>query len=363
MAGGTRGVILREATPEDWPRVAEFFLATPLQSGTSFVLDRRPDFGALPALRGRFRTFLALDGRRIAGTVTALWRPGRDGSRQITVGEVMDLRVVSWAQGGPAAFQLLRAAHAVFVAERADWIVCLIGRHNQATIPLVAQRCGFPLLEPLEEFASVHFVAARVPRWGSARGIVVRAAQAADAAQLAELCAADQANERLAPTEPISWPDRTGQHRAWLASAADGTPCGALLTWDGDAVRRMRIVRYRNVDLPLRLATAAAAALGMANPLPAPGGVLGLWATRLVSVRSGGAHTLRALLDAALAAAVDAGRSVLQLNLRARDPLLRRLPPYPRSTYWSTLYGGPCEAARTGPRTGADRYHVDLARV
>ena len=70
-------MIVREATAEDWPTVAEFFLSTPLESGTVFVLDRRPDFGALPGLRGVFRTFLAFEGERLAGTVTALWQKGQ----------------------------------------------------------------------------------------------------------------------------------------------------------------------------------------------------------------------------------------------------------------------------------------------
>jgi hypothetical protein len=356
-------LILREASAADWPDVAEFFLATPLQSGTSFVLDRRPDFGALPALRGKFRTFLAFQDRRLAGTVTALWHPVRDGERLTAVGEVMDLRVAPWARGGRAMSHLLRATYEVFVNERVDWIVCLVGKRNLATLPLVAGRIGLPPLARLEDFASVHFVAGRVPRSLAAAGLTVRAAEAQDAALVVEFCAAQEALERFAPVDSIAWPDPTGRHRAWLAFEPDGTPCGALVTWDGDAVRRVRIVRYRASDWPLRIAIGVAARLRLTNPLPAPGDVFGLWATRVVAIRRGGSHTLRALLDAALAAAAAAGQSALQLNLSARDPLLRRLPPYPRSTYWTTLYGGPREGGALPERYLAERYHADLARV
>jgi hypothetical protein len=348
-------LILREASAADWPEVAEFFLATPLQSGTSFVLDRRPDFSALPALRGRFRTFLVFQDRTLAGTVTALWHSARSGMLTMTVGEVMDLRVASWARGGRATLHLLRAAYDVFVAERVDWIVSLVGRQNDATLRLVGGRIGLPPLERLEDFASVHFVAARIPRLVAARG--------ADASLLNELCEAQAAAERLSPTESLAWPDPTGRHRAWLAFEPDGTPCGALVAWDGDALRRIRIVRYRASDLPLRIAVGIAASLRLTKPLPAPGEVFGVWATRLVIVRRGGSHTLRALLDAALSAAATAGQSALQVNLRARDPLLRGLPPYPRSTYWSTLYGGPCDGGKIPSHCLTERYHADLARV
>jgi hypothetical protein len=356
-------LILREAGAADWPEVADFFLATPLQSGTSFVLDRRPDFGALPALRGSFRTFLVFEGRRLAGTVTALWHPARNSNSCITVGEVMDLRVAQWARGGRAMLHLLRAAYGAFVEARVDWIVCLVGRDNLATLPLVAGRIGLPPLVRLEDFASVHFVAAKIPRLIAAGGVTVRAAQAEDAALLSEFYAAQEGRECFAPPESMEWPDSTGRHRAWLAFDTDGTPCGALVTWDGAAVRRVRIVRYRASDLPLRLAVGIGARLRLTNPLPAPGEILGVWASRVIAVRRGGRHTLRALLDAALGAAAAAGQSVLQLNLRARDPLLGTLPAYPRSTYWTTLYGGPSDGSMIPGRYFTECYHADLARV
>jgi hypothetical protein len=356
-------VILREATAADWPQIGEFFLATPLQSGTSFVLDRRPDFGALPALRGSFRTFLVFQDHRLAGTVTALWRPAANGARIVTVGELIDLRVAPWARGGRAVFYLLNAAYDVFVAERVEWVFCLIGKHNRATSPLVSRSAGLPPLEPLEDFASVNFVAGRVPRFVAARGVTVRAAEESDAGLLADAWRESHAPERFVPPDSFTWPDPAGRHRAWLAFEPDGTPCGALVTWDGGSVRRVRVVRYRAADRPIRAAIAVAAVLGITNPLPAPGEVLGLWASRALAISRDDARTLRALLEAALSAAATAAQSVLQINLHGRDPLLRRLPPYPRSTYWSTLYGGPFDGSPLPAGSRAARYHADLARV
>jgi hypothetical protein len=90
--------------------------------------------------------------------------------------------------------------------------------------------------------------------------------------------------------------------------------------------------------------------------------VLGLWASSVVAVRHEDGRTLRALLDVAMGAAFAAGQNVLQINLSAQDPLLRCLPPYPRSTYWSSLYG-----YRRDPGLASHhpfkRHHADLARV
>jgi hypothetical protein len=355
-------LILREATAADWPQIADFFLTTPLQSGTSFVLDRRPDFGALPALRGQFRTFMVFQRQRLVGTATALWHVARDGAGTTTLGEVIDLRVAPCARGGRAISQLLHAVYAAFVAERVDWIVCLIGKNNRAAIPTVAGRVGLPRLEFLEDFASVHFIAGRIPHLFAASGVTVRAAEASDASLLTELCAESCATQRFAPSESLEWPHPTGLYRAWLAFKPDGTPCGALVMWDGEPVRRLRIVRYRAADLPLRIAVEVAARLGMANPLPAPNEVFGLWASSVVAVRHSDGRTLRALLDAAMAAAVAAGQNVLQINLSAQDPLLRRLPPYPRSTYWSSLYGYQRDPGLTSHQP-SKRHHADLARV
>jgi hypothetical protein len=361
MAGGI-GVMLREATAADWPQIADFFLATPVQSGTSFVLDRRPDFGALPALRGQFRTFMVFRRQILVGTATALWHVARDGTNTTTVGEVTDLRIAPCARGGRAVSHLLHAVYEVFLAQRVDWIVCLIGKNNLAAMPTVEGRVGLPRLEFLEDFASVHFIAGKIPRLLAASGVTVRAAEASDAVLLRKLCAESCASKRFAPDEALEWPHPTGRYRAWLAFKPDGAPCGALVIWDGEPVRRLRILQYRAADLPLRVAVGLASRWKMVNSLPAPNEVLGLWASSVVAVPPDDSRTLRALVDAALAAAVSAGQNVLQLNLSAQDPLLRRLPPYPRSTYWSSLYG---YARDAGPifRHPRTRHHADLARV
>jgi hypothetical protein len=312
-------------------------------------------------MRGEHRTFIALQGGRVAGAATALWRQARDGRGTMTVGEVMDLRVAPWARGGRIAFQLLHALHEVFIAQQVDWILCLIGKHNHAASGITAGKGGFPCLLPLEEFASVHFMALRaVARasnlhvrrgHGRGRGLAGRALRAGAGARAIR----SRRGRALARYG--------GEDHAWIAFGPDGAPRGALVAWDGEAVRRLRIMQYRAADLPLRAAMGVTAWLGLSPSLPAPGEVLRMWATRLVTVRSGGADTLRALILAALASGVSAGRNVVQVNLRARDPLLTQLPPYPRSTYWSTLYGGPLHERTRNPRAHAERFHADIARA
>jgi hypothetical protein len=356
-------MMVREATERDWHAVTEFFLSTPLESGTVFVLDRHPDFAVLPGLRGVFRSFLAFEGERLAGTVTALCRKATERGQMVIVGEVIDFRVAAWARGGRAAFLLLRAAYEAFCAHGVDWITCLIGSQNRATLPLVARRAGFPKLVALGGFASVHFIGWRVPALVEPNGLTVRAATAGDATMVAELSAEALGGDLLSPAEPIRWPDAAGLHRAWIASGPDGTLRGMLLIWDGETVRRLRILRYRTADLPLRCVTRVGAWLGMTSPLPSTGGVLGLWASRVVAIRHGGSVTLRALLRAALRDAAVAGRSVVQLNLHGLDPLLRELPKYPSSMYRSTLYGCPWRSDSVDPSSPAERYYADLARA
>jgi hypothetical protein len=356
-------LIVREATTSDWPAVTQFFLSTPLESGAVFILDRRPDFGALPTLRGAFRTFLAFEGDRLAGTVTALCRHARVRDHPVIVGEVIDFRVAAWARGGRAAFLLLRAARDAFDAYGVDWITCLIGDHNLTTLPLIARRAGFPALQVLARFASVHFISWRVPAFTERNGLTMRLATVEDAATVAELSAETLGQELLTPRESIGWPDPTGQHRAWIASAPDGTPSGMLLVWDGDSARRFRILRYRTADLPLRCGMRVGALAGIASSLPSPGGVLGMWASRVATIRRGGSVTLRALLRSALRDATAEGRSVVQLNLNALDPLLRELPKYPKSTFRSTLYGCCCRGDAPAGSSQTTRYYADLARV
>jgi hypothetical protein len=360
-ARGEGGVIVREANARDWPEVQDLFLATPVRSGAAFVLDRRPDFTALPRLRGNFQTFVASQDGRLAGIVTALWHRARDGAVQTTVGEVIDLRVAPWARGGRVAFKLLHAVREVFAANDVDWVTCLIGNQNDWASAITARCVGLPPLKPLEEFASVHFMALHIPV--SPGSLFVREATAADAPVLAVFLAAQKSSERFVPEEEVAWPDPSGLHRAWIAFGPDGSPHGALVAWDGESARRLRVVRYRTADLPLRALMRVGSALGLSAPPPAPGEVLRLWATRLVAVRLGGAETLRALVGAALRSAVNEGRNVVQVNLCARDPLLQQLPPYPRSTYRTTLYGGPFDERQPHPHGRSERFHCDIARA
>lgn len=362
---------IREATAGDGPALIDFFRATPLDAGVEFVLDRSPDFYALLRLRGTARTFLAVAGERLAGSVTALWHDARDGSGEVRVGEIVDLRVAEWAHGSRAVALLLGATRDAFAEAGAQWAVCVIGERNRAAVPLTSGRIGLPALEPLARYASVHFVVCRAPS-ASARPpagrLTVWEAGAGDGADVERLVGEMAARRRFAPLEPFRWPEPTGTHRAWIARDGTGSPIGGLILWDGSAVRRIRVMRYRGLDRVLQLGTRLAQACGLANALPPPGDALRVWASRWLGVREGRLDAARALVRAALRAAVAKHIHVVQVNLPEDDPLLHALPPYPRSTYWSTLYGCPLEGgARAQPatssRAGHGPYHVDLALV
>jgi len=355
---------VRLASDADGPALLDLFGRTPLEAGTSFVLDRSPDFGALPRLRGEHRTFLALDEDGVVGTASALWHDVEDAGRTVRVGEIADLRVDRRIRGGRAAAYLLAAVGNIFAERSVDWVTCLIGDHNRAARTLTEGKAGLPPLARLTRYASVHFVAWGIPAVSRRRGLEIRAAGPEDGVVLSSLIEAAAARRRFVPRPLLAWPDPLGSHRAWIAFA-HGVPVGALLAWDPDSVRRIRVVSYRPADLPLRTAVAVASALGLAAPLPVPGGVLRLLATRWLAA-PGQPDVAAALVRAAMRAAAKDGMNVVQVNLDESDPALRALPASPRSTYWSTLYGRPLrdtDACPPGVFPKPSVFHTDVALV
>jgi hypothetical protein len=355
---------IREADEADGPALVQFFLETPMRAGTEFVLDRSPDFRALLRLRGRFRTFVAFAGDRVAGTITTLWHERLCGELSLYVGEIADLRVARWARGGQLTARLLTVARDAFASERTDWIVCLIGENNRDALGLVRGKAGFPALRPLGRYASTHYPAFRVPAARNGRGVHVRTAGGADAQLLADLVAALTFARSFSPPDPFPWPDPEAQHRGWIAMNADARPIGALVVWDGMPVRRIRVVRYGGSDHALRAVMALAALAGVATALPPPGGALRLWASRWFGVVGADPLVARALVRAAVRAAALRGQHVLQINLAEDDPLLRALPSLPHSVYWTWVYA--CQFGTSGDATLPDRHRMcfaDLALV
>jgi hypothetical protein len=357
-------VLIREAGPDDGEALLGFLSQAPVHSGTTFVLDRSPDFSALLRLRGQFRTFVALTGTRIEGTATALWRDGLDGSRALCIGEILDLRVAAGARGGLIAARLLRAVQEVFRAEGVDWALCAIGDHNREATRLVLGKAGLPALHPLAHYCSSHFLAWRLPISPMGGGVAVRPATAEDAYGLQELVRNCNAHRPFRPTRLFPWPDTSGQHRAWVVDDPGGGLRGALVVWDGGAVRRIRIIRYGLADQALRAAMAVAGRLALASPLPGSGNPLRVWASRWFGTRGPDVRAASALIRTAVRAAANAGQHVLQLNLADDDPLSHALPSLPRSRYRTTVYGthlgAPADAALTD---SANMCFTDIALV
>lgn len=355
---------IREAGTEDGPALVRLFQETPMRAGTAFVLDRGPDFNALLRLRGRFRTFIASRGSQVIGAVTAIWHEGRDGDRMLVVGEIADLRVAPGARGGPVAARLLATAREAFAATRTDWVLCLIGERNRDAQRLVVGKAGFPPLRLVARYASAHFPAYHLPLATPRNGVQVRPAESTDASLLADLVAELSPRRSFRPTLPFPWPDPTAQHRGWIASGPDGQPRGALMVWEGMAVRRIRVVRYGAADQLLRGVMAVAALVGVSPALPAPGDALQLWASRWFGVLDADVHTARALMRHALRAAAIAGQHILQLNIAQDDPLFSTLPHVPHTLYWTAVYACPFgEAVGTTLQDGQRMGFADLALV
>jgi hypothetical protein len=353
---------VREASVADRSRLLTFLLETPIDLGTAFALDRRPDFDALLRLRGQFRTFLADVHGRIAGVITALWHEADDAS--VVVGEIVDFRVAPWARGGRVAYRLIQAAKGAFESARVGWVVCLIGDHNRLARGMVDGSAGLPTLAPLTRYTSVHLVPWRRPVRRTGDGWQVDRATAGDGEAVRWTRRHALARQRLAPTETWCWPDPEGRHHAWIARDVSGRVIGGLVMWDSDAVRRLRVVRYGAGDQALRWITHAAGLLGLMVSMPPPGDALRLWASRWMAVATGvqASAVVRALVHAALADGLTARRHVLQFNLPTDDPLLALMPGGLRSVTHSTLYGRPLiEGAALASPAGV--FHADLALI
>jgi hypothetical protein len=351
------------ASASDAGRLSELLLQAPVEAGTKFVLDRSPDFSALLRLRGQFRTFMVVDGGRLAGMATALWHDVPEGPGWVRVGEIVDLRVARSCRGGRAVSRLLEAVRTTFEEQSVDSVVCLIGDRNLAARTLVTGKAGFPLLEPLTRWASIHFVAWRAPLKGS-RSLRIREASGADSAVLEGLLEEAAAERRFVPRPLLALPREAGEQRAWIAESM-GATVGALVVWDGEALRRLRVIRYRPADAALRLTVGLAALVRLAPALPAPGGVMRMWASRWLAMRNGRTDAVRGLVRAALRAAAREGVNLLQVNVAEGDPVLTALPTLPRATYWSTLYGcglrSPLRVPAPTPRPLP--FHADIAFV
>lgn len=352
-----------EADASDGPRLCAFFLDNPVGVGTDFVLDRSPDFNALLRLRGRFRTFCACEGERLVGVATALWDERKERDSTVLVGEFADLRVAATARGGRAARQLLAAVVRAFDEAGVEWMCAVIGDDNRAARSLVEGKAGLPRIAPLTPYVSVHIVALRTPLRRKGH-VTIRTATEADTDVIGDAVRRLHGPLRLAPAVPFDWPDPTGRHRAWIAAGANGEPIGGLVVWDGDDVRRVRVVRYAGADRLLRLFTQVLSRLRLVASLPPPGGALSMWASRALWNDEGSPAVTRALIAESLRTAAASGVHVVQLNLPAGDALLGQLPAYPRSTFRSTLFG----ARRDGVTTDADGsdpsgFYADLSMV
>lgn len=353
------GMMIREASPDDGPMLVDFFRDTPIAAGTTFAFDRGPDFFALLRAQGEHRTLLMHDGGRLVGTATVLWHRAHDGDRVVRLGEVRDLRLAPAHRGGRSAWRLLAAVHDVLREIVVDSVVSLISDANRDAIPMASGRLGLLRLAPTTRYLSAHYLGWLAPQARRSPWRVTPAKDG-DGEALMGLFKSGRRALRFDPVEGPMWPDPSGRSSAWLARDRRDRPVGALLLWDGEAVRRIRVTHYDWREWPLRLLSHAAGLLRVTVPLPPPGGVLRTWASRGFAVESHDPRLVRALLGAALRAAARSGRHVVQLNLRESDPVIPLLPSWPRSLHHSTVYAGPLHADPRSPSPIGD-VHADIA--
>lgn len=352
---------VREATPGDGPGLVQLFLDTPLRAGTTLVLDRAPDFFASSKPLLASKTFLIDGARAPEGVVTVRWRRAADGSRSVTVGEVADFRIAPHLRGTRAAYELLKCAWTALRAAGTDWVTCLIADRNEAASALVRGAAPLPSLLPLDRWASMHYVAWRVPRFLFPNRVAVRRAHAADLPVLHRLRERSTGSWRLRASDPEPLQDENTYH-AWVADDSTGLPVGALVVRDDISNRRIRVMRYSASDQFVRAAAALANAAGAGAALPRPGGVLRIWASCWIGAADGNPAVIRALVYTAIRAAARAAVPVVQINVSQRDAVHRALPRSLASAFWSTLYGRALQS-QSSPVSVNEICHADVAHV
>lgn len=352
---------IREAVPDDGPGLVRLFLDTPLRAGTTLVLDRAPDFFASSRPLLASRTFILDGGRAPEGVVTVRWRRATDASRSVTVGEVADFRIASRFRGTRAAYKLLKCAWTALQAAGTDWVTCLIADRNEATSTLVRGAAPLPSLLPLDRWASMHYVAWRVPKLLFPSRVNVRRAVAADLPLLHQL------RERSTSAWRLREPDReplqdANTYHAWVAEDVAGSPVGALVVRDDISSRRIRVMQYSAGDQFVRGAAALAAAAGAGVALPRPGGVLRIWASCWIDAANADPAAIRALVYTAIRDAALAAVPVVQINVSQRDAVRSGLPRSLAPAFWSTLYGRALRS-KSSPVSSSEICHVDLAHI
>ncbi len=331
--------------------------ACPISADFVFFFDRTPDFFAWPD--AVFESYVYVGGfrrdRLVAYALFALARGRVDGGDRFAWSG--DVRVLPEARG--AGFLEAAARSVAPTAPPPGIGVALIKQGNVAAARSVAG-LHVPGVEisRLCEFNAVSLLLLRRP---SGRGrFVVRRACLEDVPGMVSLMRRAWSGRPFAP--PVGEEELVrdaarlpgfGLDRYYLAFHRSQL-VGALGVWNGDALRRITILRDAGGARVLRAVHAIARRLlRSGTPLPAPGhSFRALTATR-VAVPDGDPAILRDLLRAVCADHVDCGYHMLHVGFAGDDPLQRATDGLLRHSFRSDLIvttpPGRSESLRSGP--------------
>ena len=323
---------VRRATRADNARFCEVFSSVSMKADLHLAVDRAPDFFALYDMQRAERVSYALEvDEQVEGIATYLSRPAWIDGRLETVGYAGDLRLTPAARGGKVlplvfgpGFRDARQALGCGVI-----FTAIITSNKRAVAALTGRQSrheDMPHYHELRRFKirNVQFTTAKPPR---SRGITVRTATDADLAPLATLLAADHQtrplgyafDEALLRHRLARWPG-LGLHDVYLAFDG-GTLVGATATWDGEQVKRYRVLGYHRAMRWIRLAFNLAAPLGGFTPLPAAGGQMRYFYLTHLSVPGEQPDVMAALLERIYADKRSAGYHFFSACVLEDDPL------------------------------------------
>jgi hypothetical protein len=335
-ATASTALTIRRALPADETGRQALLGDVVMDTELALSIRRRPTVDAMYALHATDWESWVVAGERggIAGMASILVRDAYLDGRLVKVGYLGDLRLSRGAEG---RHLLDRAYGPILSAARERYgcdyfLTAIIASNARARRALTVQtergaRRGRPRYTLVREFdiRSLHLVLPRRPR--NQPGILVRRAATGDLPAVAALLDADARRrpygypmpERELRRRLTAWPGLRVE--SFLVAERAGRLVGVVAPWDAAPVKETVVCGYRKAMRRTRFLHDLAARLLRRPQLPNPGEAFRYQYLTHLAVPSDDPTILRALLDAAYAAARREGFHFLSAPAPLADPL------------------------------------------
>lgn len=360
---------VRPARPEDNPALLALLRRTPQMGSVTLAFERAPDFFSGARVACEMPQVLIAEHRERPGSVLGMVDIGQ--RRQYLDGQpwpvsyLHDLRIAPEGRGGGVLAALFRAI-ALEMQAPGSWMEAVILEDNLVPLGIVGRgRPGLPNFYPNGRITTSLLPGGHL-RTRASSGLRIRAATAADAAQLQQLWqqASSQQGfpcyqvEELLNASPYYQGLRIEDY--WLAFVGPQA-VGVVGVWNQKTFKQTRVARYSPWLAALRKPYNLGSRVFGGLHLPAVGDTFNYLTLHGLSVQEKDPLIFQALLDHVLAHQVEPRQSLV-CGFFDDDPLGEVLRSYRRQTLRSCHFllsydHDPRPTQARGPR------HVEIARL